>query len=120
MDGKGCGRDNVFVARLWKRSTYEEVYLHASDTVSAAPQGGERYLTFYNQTRPHQALDGQTPDQVYSENRTPRRQPRNQQPARHHLRNARNCPTNRSHLSRPGLLLKSRMSEFICALMRLA
>ena len=43
MDGKGCGRDNVFVARLWKRSTYEEVYLHASDTVSAAPQGGERY-----------------------------------------------------------------------------
>ena len=30
----------------------------------------ERYLTFYNQTRPHQALDGQTPDQVYYDNRT--------------------------------------------------
>jgi putative transposase len=60
MDGKGCWRDNVFVERLWKSIKYEEVYLHAYDTVSAAHQGLERYLTFYNQTRPHQALDGQT------------------------------------------------------------
>ena len=73
MDGKGCWRDNVFVERLWKSIKYEEVYLHAYDTVSAAHQGLERYLTFYNQTRPHQALDGQTPDQVYYENRTTRR-----------------------------------------------
>ena len=29
MDGKGCWRDNVFVERLWKNVTYEEVYLHA-------------------------------------------------------------------------------------------
>ncbi|MGB2725658.1 MAG: integrase core domain-containing protein, partial [Nitrospira sp.] len=64
MDGKGCWRDNVFVERLWKSIKYEEVYLHAYDTVSAAHQGLERDLTFYNQTRPHQALDGQTPDQV--------------------------------------------------------
>lgn len=73
MDGKGCWLDNVFVERLWKSIKYEEVYLHAYDTVSAAQQGLERYLTFYNQTRPHQALDGQTPDQVYYENRTTRR-----------------------------------------------
>lgn len=73
MDGKGCWRDNVFVERLWKSIKYEEVYLHAYDTVEAAQQGLERYLTFYNQTRPHQALDGQTPDQVYYENRTTRR-----------------------------------------------
>jgi putative transposase len=73
MDGKGCWRDNVFVERLWKSIKYEEVYLHAYDTVSAAHQGLERYLTFYNQTRPHQALDGQTPDQVYDENLTTRR-----------------------------------------------
>jgi putative transposase len=50
MDGKGCWRDNVFVERLWKSSTYEAVYLHAYETVSAAHQGGERYLTF--STRP--------------------------------------------------------------------
>jgi putative transposase len=73
MDGKGGWRDTVFVERLWKRITYEEVSLHAYDTVSAAHQGLERYLTFYNETRPHQALHGQTPDQVYDENLTGRR-----------------------------------------------
>ena len=49
MDGKGCWRDNVFVERLWKSIKYEEVYLHAYETVSAAHQDVERYLTFYNQ-----------------------------------------------------------------------
>jgi len=73
MDGTGCWRDNVFVERLWKSIKYEEVYLHAYETVSAAHQGVERYLTFYNQTRPHQALDGQTPDQVYYDHLTTRR-----------------------------------------------
>ncbi|MBH0197519.1 MAG: transposase [Nitrospira sp.] len=39
MDDKGCWRDNVFVERLWRSLRYEEVYLHAYDTVSAAQQG---------------------------------------------------------------------------------
>ena len=73
MDGTGCWRDNVFVERLWKTIKYEEVYLHAYETVSAAQQGLERYLTFYNQTTPHRALDGQTPDQVYYDHLTTRR-----------------------------------------------
>jgi putative transposase len=68
MDGAGCWRDNVFVERLWKSIKYEEVYLHAYETVSAAQQGLARYLTFYNQTRPHRALDGRTPDGVYFDN----------------------------------------------------
>ena len=72
MDGKGCWRDHVFVERLWKSIKYEEVYLHAYETVGAAHQGLAHYLTFYNQTRPHQALDGKTPDQVYSDNLTTR------------------------------------------------
>ena len=36
MDGKGAWRDNVFVERLWRRVKYEEVYLHAYDSVSDA------------------------------------------------------------------------------------
>ena len=68
MDGKGCWRDNVFVERLWKSIKYEEVYLHAYETISAAQQGVERYLTFYNQARPHRALDDRTPDAVYFDN----------------------------------------------------
>ncbi len=73
MDGKGCWRDNVFVERLWKSIKYEEVYLHAYETVRAAHQGLERYLTFYNQARPHRALDGRTPDAVYLDNLPTRR-----------------------------------------------
>jgi len=73
MDGKGGWRDNVFVERLWKSIKYEEVYLHAYETISAAQQGLERYLTFYNQTRPHRALDGQTPDGVYFDHLPARR-----------------------------------------------
>ena len=42
MDGKGRGRDNAFVERLWKSIKYEEVYLHAYETVCAAQQGLER------------------------------------------------------------------------------
>jgi len=57
MEGHECWRDNVFVERLWKSITYEEAYLHADDTVRAAHQGLERYLTFYNRTRPHARVD---------------------------------------------------------------
>ena len=65
MDGKGCWRDNVFVERLWKSIKYEEVYLHAYDSVTAARAGIARYVAFYNTRRPHQSLDGQTPDTIY-------------------------------------------------------
>jgi putative transposase len=67
MDGKGSWRDNVFVERLWKSVKYEEVYLHAYDSVAEARQGLQCYFSFYNQRRPHRALDGRTPDMVYFE-----------------------------------------------------
>jgi putative transposase len=72
MDGTGCWRDNVFVERLWRSVKYEEVYLWAYDSISAARQGVERYLTFYNQTRPHRTLDGKTPEELYCDNLTAR------------------------------------------------
>ena len=65
MDGKGCWRDNVFVERLWKSIKYEEVYLHAYDSVSHAKTALGRYIEFYNTRRPHSALERHTPDQVY-------------------------------------------------------
>ena len=65
MDGKGAWRDNVFVERLWRTIKYEEVYLRAYDSVSAARESLARYLKFYNGRRPHSSLDGQTPDQTY-------------------------------------------------------
>ena len=65
MDGKGSWRDNVFVERLWKSVKYEEVYLHAYDSVADARAGIGRYLKFYNTLRPHSRLDAQPPDRVY-------------------------------------------------------
>ena len=65
MDGKGAWRDNVFVERLWRSVKYEEVYLRAYESVSDARQSIGRYLDFYNTRRPHQSLDGLTPDQAY-------------------------------------------------------
>ena len=65
MDGKGCWRDNVFVERLWRSVKYEEVYLHAYQSVAEARSGIGRYFAFYNTQRSHAALDRQTPDHIY-------------------------------------------------------
>ena len=65
MDGKGAWRDNVFVERLWRTVKYEEVYLRAYDSVPEARASISRYLTFFNQGRPHSSLDGRTPDEAY-------------------------------------------------------
>jgi putative transposase len=65
MDGKGAWRDNVFVERLWRSVKYEEVYLKAYASVNEARASLGTYFAFYNTRRPHQALDGRTPDQAY-------------------------------------------------------
>ncbi len=65
MDGKGCWRDNVFIERFWKSLKYDEVYLHAYDSMTIAKEGIAKYIRFYNETRPHSSLDGRTPDSVY-------------------------------------------------------
>jgi len=66
MDGRGAWRDNVFVERLWKSVKYEEVYLHAYDSVNEARGSVMRYLDWYNHSRPHSRLQKKTPDEVYA------------------------------------------------------
>ncbi len=65
MDGRSAWRDNVFVERLWRSVKYEEVYLHAYETVVEARASIGRYLNFYNGKRPHSSLDARTPDCAY-------------------------------------------------------
>lgn len=65
MDGRGRAMDNIFTERLWRSVKYEEVYLNEYEHPRCARQGIEHYLSFYNQERPHQALDYRTPAQVY-------------------------------------------------------
>ena len=65
MDGRGRWLDNVFIERLWKTVKYEEVYLRAYESVSAAKTSLATYFAFYNTRRPHTSLARQTPDQIY-------------------------------------------------------
>ncbi len=65
MAGPLTERDNVFVERLRRTIKYEEVYLHAYDTVSDTRGSLGRYIDFYNEVRPHSSLDRQPPDRSY-------------------------------------------------------
>ena len=64
-DGRGGWRDNVFVERLWRSLKYDEVDLHAYDSVSAARAGLSGYFQMYNTERPHSSLADRTPDEAY-------------------------------------------------------
>jgi putative transposase len=66
MDGRGRAVDNIFTERLWRSVKYEEVYLNDYASPREARYGLARYFHFYNFERPHQALDYQTPAQVYA------------------------------------------------------
>ena len=44
---------------------YEEVYLHAYDSVGDARASLGQYLDFYNRVRPHSSAGGRTPEQAY-------------------------------------------------------
>jgi putative transposase len=65
MDGRGRARDNIFTERLWRTIKYEEVYLHDYVSPKEAHRQLANYIHFYNFERPHQALDYQTPAQLY-------------------------------------------------------
>jgi len=65
-DGRGRALDNIFVERLWRSVKYEEVYIKDYQSVAEAVSNLRAYFTFYNHERLHQALDYQTPAQVYT------------------------------------------------------
>ena len=65
MDSKGRALDNIFTERLWRTIKYEEVYVKDYASPRQARQSLAEYMTFYNDERPHQALDYQTPKEVY-------------------------------------------------------
>src|SRR6202011_6133391 len=66
MDGRGRALDNIFIERLWRSVKYEEVYLKEYQSVADAASNLRAYFTFYNHERLHQALNYQTPAQVYT------------------------------------------------------
>jgi putative transposase len=67
MDGKGRFLDNIFIERLWRSLKYEEVFIKAYGSAREARLGIGRWLAFYNDDRPHQALDYRTPRAVFED-----------------------------------------------------
>jgi putative transposase len=70
MDGRGRCLDNIFVERLWRSVKYEDIYLRGYEAVPALLPGLQRYFGYYNEARPHQSLDYQTPAEVYGVGRS--------------------------------------------------
>lgn len=66
MDGKGRCADNIFVERLWRTVKYEEIYLKNYETVTTLKQNLSTYFHFYNNERPHNALEKRTPFEAYN------------------------------------------------------
>ncbi len=64
-DGRGRALDNVFVERLWRSVKYEDINIKDYERVSELESGLEAYFQFYDEERPHQSLDYQTPGEVY-------------------------------------------------------
>lgn len=69
MDGKGRWLDNVWIERFWRSLKYEEVYLHAYDSVKHARSAIERYIGYYNLQRRHSSLGRRTPVEAYTRSR---------------------------------------------------
>ena len=69
MDGRGRCLDNVFIERLWRSLKYEAVYLHELADGFSAERVIAAWMTFYGYERPHSALEGRTPAEVYGEER---------------------------------------------------
>lgn len=65
MDGRGRCHDNIFIERLWRSLKYEDIYLKEYTDGAALRAGLVEYFTFYNEERPHQALEYRTPMQVH-------------------------------------------------------
>jgi putative transposase len=65
MDGRGRFLDNIFIERLWRSVKYEEVHLKAYADGREARAGIGSWMSFYNEDRPHQAMDNQTPMAVW-------------------------------------------------------
>lgn len=70
MDGRGRWMDNVFIERLWRSLKYEEIYLREHATLPTLEIGLQRWFKCYNTWRPHEALGNLTPDVVYAQERS--------------------------------------------------
>jgi putative transposase len=65
MDGRGRYLDNIFIERLWRSLKHEDVYLKGYADGHEARAGIGRWISFYNERRPHGALGHRAPMAVW-------------------------------------------------------
>lgn len=66
MDSKGRCLDNIIVERFWRSLKYEMVFLQEFTTMAQLRTRILKYMTFYNDERPHQSHGYETPTAVYA------------------------------------------------------
>jgi len=65
MDGKARWVDNVIIERWFRSLKWDDIYIQEYNSPKELRRGIATYITDYNQDRPHQSLDYQTPAEVY-------------------------------------------------------
>jgi putative transposase len=63
MTGKGRSNDNAYIERFWRTAKYEWLKLKSIPTVEKLKMELANFMKWYNNARPHQSLDYQTPDE---------------------------------------------------------
>lgn len=65
MDGKGRALDNQRIERFFRSYKWEKLYLEESETGHELRRLTKEYIEEYNNERPHQSLNYQTPAAYY-------------------------------------------------------
>lgn len=65
MDGRGRCMDNIFIERLWRSLKQETIYLTELVDGFQTLKVIKGWIEFYNERRPHSALEYKTPDEAY-------------------------------------------------------
>jgi putative transposase len=64
-DGVGRYIDNIIIERFWRTIKYEDIFIKSYDNLLEARRGIKEFIEHYNYKRPHQALNYQTPSDLY-------------------------------------------------------
>jgi putative transposase len=64
MSGRGRSNDNAHIERLWRTLKYEWTLINGVRTVADYKKLLPQFIQWYNNTRPHQSLNYQTPFEV--------------------------------------------------------
>jgi putative transposase len=64
----GTGRciDNVYIERFWRSIKYEKVNLSEFSTIDELESIINKHFLYYNNDRPHRALNGKTTNMLYN------------------------------------------------------